>query len=72
MIKHKSIINVLDWQIKTFHVNENDTTLLNYSFSFDPSILVIFSSLLSGAKLIILKNSALKNPEIFLNAIYDH
>lgn len=72
MVKHRSIINVLDWQIKTFNVNENDTTLLNYSIAFDPSILVIFSSLASGAKLILLSNSVLKNPEMFINAIYDH
>ena len=69
MIEHKSILNTLLWRIKYYGFNESDNILHMLSIAFDGSVAVIFSALLSGAKLVILKNNEKLNIKKINNII---
>lgn len=53
MIKQESVVNMIFDQIRRFSITSSDRVLLFASLSFDASVSEIFTSLLSGATLII-------------------
>ncbi|MBJ3793015.1 AMP-binding protein, partial [Bacillus sp. OA1] len=55
MVNHKSILNTLCWRIESYQYSESDITLQMPSFSFDSSVEDIFTTLLSGGKLILIE-----------------
>lgn len=57
LIEHKSIVNTLNWRIKLYEFGVEDAVLQIPSFSFDSSVEDIFSSLLSGGRLILIRQS---------------
>ncbi|MBC7914511.1 MAG: amino acid adenylation domain-containing protein [Pyrinomonadaceae bacterium] len=52
-VYHKSIVNLLQWYIKEFAINENDNILIISSFAFDLTQKNIFSPLITGAKIVL-------------------
>ena len=67
-IKHESIINTLIWRKNYYDFDSSFTTLQIPSFSFDSSVEDIFTSLISGGKLILLKQN---NTNYDLPMIYE-
>ncbi|MBQ9279588.1 MAG: amino acid adenylation domain-containing protein [Clostridia bacterium] len=57
MIKHSSIVNTLLWRKKAYHFDENFSVLQIPSFAFDSSVEDIFTPLIAGAKLVLIKQS---------------
>ena len=51
LVKHKSIVNLIEHSINRFDLSSEDSISKYSSFSFDASVIEIFSSLLSGATL---------------------
>lgn len=56
MVNHQSIVNTLCWRKQAYGYSAADTTLQVPSFSFDSSVEDIFTSLLSGATLVLIKD----------------
>jgi len=56
-IQHKSIINTLLWRRKEFNFDKSYVTMQIPSFSFDSSVEDIFTTLISGGHLILLKQN---------------
>ncbi len=56
-IEHQSIVNTLLWRKDFYKFDESFVTLQIPSFSFDSSVEDIFTSLISGAKLVLLKQN---------------
>lgn len=54
MIEHRSIVNYIWWRIHAYQYTPEDTTLQLLSYSFDGFGASLYSSLLSGGKLIFL------------------
>ncbi len=52
MVEHQGVANMVHNQIKLFELTKDDTVLQFASFSFDAFVSELFTSLLSGAKLI--------------------
>ena len=57
MIRHLSIINTLLWRKKTYKFDTTFVTLQIPSFSFDSSVEDIFTTLISGGRLVLLKQN---------------
>ena len=57
MIRQYSIVNTLLWRKDFYNFDESFTTLQIPSFAFDSSVEDIFTSLISGSKLILLKQN---------------
>ncbi|WP_259418057.1 non-ribosomal peptide synthetase [Bacillus toyonensis] len=68
MVNHKSILNTLCWRIESYQYSESDITLQMPSFSFDSSVEDIFTTLLSGGKLILIEDIRM-NFSKFINII---
>ena len=56
-IKHYSVVNTLLWRKEFYKFDNTFTTLQIPSFSFDSSVEDIFTSLISGSKLVLLKQN---------------
>lgn len=57
MIKNQNIINTLQWRKNLYNFNNEITVLQIPSFSFDSSVEDIFTPLISGSKLVLLKQN---------------
>ncbi len=71
MVNHKSILNTLCWRIESYQYSESDITLQMPSFSFDSSVEDIFTTLLSGGKLILIEDIRM-NFSKFINIIQNN
>lgn len=69
MITHKGLLNHVTWFNRQFAVNENDSTLLVTSYSFDGSVTYIWSCLTTGATLHILPKEKVIVPDFMLEYI---
>ena len=69
MIEHSQIINTLIWRLKEYNYTDANITLQIPSFAFDSSVEDIFTSLLSGGKLIIVDKKDLFELEYVCNLI---
>lgn len=64
VVKHRSVINLIEWVNREFNVNDKDTILATASLSFDLSVYDIFGILSAGACIRIARNTELKDPWI--------
>jgi amino acid adenylation domain-containing protein len=55
VVEHRSIVNTLDWRKNYYQFSQTDTILQIPSYSFDSSVEDIFTPLISGAKMVLLK-----------------
>ena len=69
MVKHDSIMNTLNWRIEYYALSENDIVLQIPAFSFSSSVEDIFSTLLSGGKLVLIEQRSLLYPKKILHSL---
>ena len=63
IVKHRPVINTIEWVNRTHDVNANDKLLFVTSLSFDLSVYDIFGILSSGGSIYILPAEKLREPE---------
>jgi amino acid adenylation domain-containing protein len=56
LIEHRSIVNTITWRRSWYSFSQNDVVLQIPSFSFDSSIEDIFTTLASGARLLLIED----------------
>ncbi|MCP6680852.1 non-ribosomal peptide synthetase [Bacillus nakamurai] len=69
MITHKNIINQVYWHITEAELTNQSKYIQNTAFIFDGSALEIFSTLLSGARLLLINPEKKKEPEEILKLL---
>ena len=69
VVEHRSVMNLLNWINSNTKVKECQKTLQFSSFSFDPSILEIFSTLVNGKELVITTVDERKDITALMNLI---
>lgn len=71
-ISHKAITNTLLWRRAYYNYNSLDVTLQIPSFFFDSSVEDIFTSLISGATLVMINSILLLDIKVLLEITYLH
>lgn len=69
IVKHRPVINTIEWVNQTHGVNANDKLLFVTSLSFDLSVYDIFGMLSSGGSIYILPAEKLREPERVLDIL---
>ncbi|EFP95682.1 non-ribosomal peptide synthetase [Vibrio caribbeanicus] len=69
MVEHRNIVNTLKWRKEYYNLSEIDTHLQFASYAFDTSLEDIFSSLISGGKLVLQNSSEQFSKQSILNLI---
>lgn len=64
MIEHRTICRSLMWRRDEYSLNESDTTIQLFSYSFDGFVTSFFTPIISAAKVVLLKKDEIKNPKI--------
>lgn len=70
-VNNCSIMNTLNWRIKYYSLDQNDIVLQIPSISYSSSVEDIFSTLLSGGKLVLIRTSDLLNMRKLSKIIVD-
>lgn len=68
-VKHKSVVNLIDWFNREFKIGPADRVLFLTSLSFDLSVYDIFGILSAGGSIRIAGNDEQRNPLILLELI---
>ncbi|MBA4538759.1 amino acid adenylation domain-containing protein, partial [Bacillus aquiflavi] len=71
VVNHQSILNTLCWRKKSYQYSESDITLQVPTFSFDSSVEDIFTTLISGARLVLIEDLRL-NFNKFIDTIQNN
>ncbi len=71
VLKHKAVINTLDWVIREFQVQENDTLLFVTSPGFDLSVFDVFGTLSTGATIRLATERELQDPSRLVEILRD-
>lgn len=71
-IRHKSVIDYVDWVVDEFHIDESDSFANQAPFYFDNSILDIYSCMKTGAILHIIDKRLFSNPVSLLSYLKDN
>ncbi|NET35554.1 MAG: amino acid adenylation domain-containing protein [Cyanothece sp. SIO1E1] len=70
MVRHQSVVNVIDWVNKEFRVGWGDRLLFTTSLSFDLSVYDIFGLLAAGGSIYITSEAEQQDPKILLQLLY--
>ncbi|MDX6851571.1 amino acid adenylation domain-containing protein, partial [Gilvimarinus sp. SDUM040013] len=62
MVEHKGLVNLALGQVQKFSISENSRVLQFASLSFDASVSEIFTSIVSGAMLVLLEKADIQDP----------
>jgi len=71
VVKHRSVINIIEWVNKTFNIEEGDKLLFISSLSFDLSVYDIFGILASGAGVQVVAKDDIREPRRLLDIIIE-
>lgn len=71
MVKHRPVINLIEWVNKTFEVSEHDRLLFVTSLCFDLSVYDIFGTLAAGASVHIATRETIRNPRALATLLVD-
>lgn len=69
LLRHRGVLNLIQWRKDQFQVNSEDTFVQFASFSFDTSVSEIFSALLHGARLHILSEDERYSVSAYAHAV---
>ncbi|WP_417894944.1 AMP-binding protein, partial [Bacillus thuringiensis] len=69
LLRHKGVLNLVEWRSRTFQITEKDVFSQFYSHSFDSSVSEIFSALLTGARLHLLNEEQRFSIQAYCQAI---
>ncbi len=70
VVKHRPVINLIEWVNNTFNVSGSDKLLFVVSLSFDLSVYDIFGILASGGSVRVAGGDEIKSPERLLDIIF--
>ncbi|HJJ47718.1 MAG TPA: amino acid adenylation domain-containing protein [Methanocorpusculum sp.] len=70
-ITHRSVINYINWVVKTFQITKDDSFANQAPFFFDNSILDIYSCMQTGAELHIVPGTLFSQPVRLLSYLKD-
>ncbi|WP_444996147.1 amino acid adenylation domain-containing protein [Aliikangiella sp. IMCC44359] len=68
-VKHKPVINLIEWVKKAFHIGTQDVGLFTTSLGFDLSVFDVFGLLAVGAKIRIVSDSEKKETKTLANIL---
>ena len=71
-VPHRAVVNLLHWTTTTFPMNREDVFLQVSPFTFDVSVFEIFATLLSGAKLLVIKPGGQREADYLLDLMLNH
>ncbi|MGB8345909.1 MAG: amino acid adenylation domain-containing protein, partial [Ktedonobacteraceae bacterium] len=71
MVRHRPVINLIEWVNRTFAVNAADRVLFITSLCFDLSVYDIFGLLAAGGSIQVVPGPDLKEPERLLELLRD-
>ncbi len=69
IVRHKPVINLIEWVTNTFNVNETDKIFCVSSISFDLSVYDIFGVLATGGNVRIAKKTDLQQPQKLIDIL---
>ncbi|HEV3051885.1 MAG TPA: amino acid adenylation domain-containing protein, partial [Longimicrobium sp.] len=69
MVAHRSLVNHTAWQAAEFGIGARDTVLQRTSISFDASVWELWTTLATGARMLLLSSDAAKDPEAIGRAV---
>lgn len=69
MIRHRSVINLIEWVNSRFGVNASDRVLFVTSLCFDLSVYDVFGLLAAGGSIRVISSTDLHNPERLLHIL---
>ena len=70
VVRHKPVINIIDWVNKTFQINQQDRLLFITSLCFDLSVYDIFGILAAGGSIHIASEADIREPERLQTLLY--
>ncbi len=71
VVKHRPVVNVIEWVNKTFGVNEADRILFITSLGFDLSVYDVFGTLGAGATIHLMDNEQFADPRKVMDTLID-
>ncbi|KAA6459460.1 amino acid adenylation domain-containing protein [Bacillus cereus] len=71
MVNHGSILNTIEWRIKEYELDSNDSVIQLFSFAFDGFLTSFFTPLLSGSRIIMPTIQEVKDPLILKEYIFE-
>ena len=69
MVEHQAICNTILWRDKELTVHTDDVVLNNLNYTFDPSLALIFSTLASGARIVLAEPGEEYDPHRLLERV---
>lgn len=72
LIENKGLVNYVKWFSKWVELTSSDKTVLLSSYAFDLGYTALYSSLLNGCELHLLKKEEYANPETLINYIEEN
>ncbi|WP_193065048.1 non-ribosomal peptide synthetase [Oceanobacillus oncorhynchi] len=70
-VKHKPVVNLIEWVNTTFLVGKNDKLLFVTSLCFDLSVYDIFGTLAAGGTIRIASNKEVRDPQQLMKIIFE-
>lgn len=69
VVRHKPVINLIEWVNKTFNVNANDRVLFTTSLCFDLSVYDVFGLLAAGGSIRVVSSQDVRDPQALLHIL---
>lgn len=69
VVKHRPVINLIEWVNRTFNVNSRDRVLFITSLCFDLSVYDIFGLLAAGGSIQIASSTDVRDPQILIDLL---
>ena len=70
-VRHRPVINLIEWITETFHIGPTDRVLFTTSLSFDLSVYDVFGLLAAGGSIRIAASDELADPERLVRLLRD-
>ena len=71
MVRHRPVVNLIDWVNRTFAMNAHDRVLFVNSLGFDLSVYDIFGLLAAGGSVRVASKDELHNPQRLLEILHE-
>ncbi|MCL2425729.1 MAG: amino acid adenylation domain-containing protein [Oscillospiraceae bacterium] len=71
VISHKSLMNLILWEVEYFSLNNESKILQQFAFIFDGAVFEIFPAVAAGAELVIVPDETKENLQEFLKLLPD-
>jgi amino acid adenylation domain-containing protein len=71
VVRHRPVINLIDWVNRTFAIQESDRVLFVTSLCFDLSVYDIFGLLAAGGSIQVVSDQDIREPEQLLRLLYE-